>query len=432
MARCHGAANAWRQMTSSGTGLVQVSYGNLLGSGSRTRVCVRAKRAMSAFDMGTAGLVRLGHTFEMGPASGLVQWQATLAFKEIRLSLHEHMTRILTAGLAAPSADNRHTIRFQVISDREVSLWGTSDYHTASYQRRALAHVSLGAVVENISIQAAAIQRSVHIRLNLESDPSRPLLGLLFSEGAGSHADLAAWIPERHTNRALAFRGPELSAMERAEISAVVTADLPGCRLAWCGVDIDRSQVLRLVRVAEAERFRVRNQHAELFSSVRFDVGWKRTCAEGLPPGALGVEPFLRLPFRALSNWPVMRTLNLLGGHSLMGVRAGQLPCALAPDVAVVLAPDDSPASLLEAGRMFQRAWLKLTSMGRAFQPFAASALFGLRANDAVEPEFRARARDGWRRVTGEATPVIVFRTGFAKPPMVRASRPPLIDHILE
>jgi len=350
-------------------------------------------------------------------------------FKETRLSLHEDMASILTAGLAAPSADNRHTIRFRVSSDQEVSLWGTSEYHAAGYQRKALTHISLGAVLENISICAAGMQRTVRFTLNLDSDRSMPLVSLVFSDGPGRHADLAASIPERHTNRAIAFRGPALSEHERGAISALVKEDGSGCRLAWCGDDIDRTQVLRLVRTAEAERFRVRNQHAELFGSIRFDVGWERSCAEGLPPGALGVEPFLRYPFRALSHWPVMRTLDAFGAHHLMGMRAGYLPCALAPDLAVVSAPDDSPTSLLEAGRCVQRVWLKLASMGRAFQPFAASALFALRSNDAVDPGFCERTRVEWRRLIDGATPVIVFRTGLATSPTVRTSRPPLAEY---
>ncbi len=347
------------------------------------------------------------------------------------MSLHENMVNILNAGLAAPSADNRHTIRFRVISEREVTVVGTPEYDGAAYQRRALTQVSLGAVIENIAIRAASLQSRVDITSTLDARPSQPLVRLVFDEGAKPEPLLDAAIGERHTNRAVLFRGPALTDSARSEINAVISADQSGCRLAWCGKDLDRGAVLRLVRQAEAERFRVRNQHAELFGSVRFDVGWKETCTEGLPPGALGVEPFLRGPFRALGHWPVMQTLNVFGAYHLMGIRAGYLPCALAPDIGVVLAPDDSPESLLAAGRMFQRVWLKLTAMGRAFQPFAASALFALRANDAVAPALREKMRSHWKNPARGDTPVIVFRAGLARPPSVRTSRQPLENHLL-
>jgi hypothetical protein len=346
------------------------------------------------------------------------------------LSLHEHMASILNAGLAAPSADNRHTICFRIISDREVAVLGTSEYHAAGYQRRALTQVSLGAVIENIAIRAASLQRTVDVTSTLDARPSQPLVHLVFDGGGKPEPLLDAAIGERHTNRAVLFRGPALTDSARSEINAVISADQSGCRLAWCGKDVDRGAVLGLVRQAEAERFRVQNQHAELFGSVRFDVGWQETCAEGLPPGALGVESLLRGPFRALGHWPMMQMLNLVGAHQLMGIRAGYLPCALAPDVGVVLAPDDSPDSLLAAGRLFQRAWLKLSSMGRAFQPFAASALFALRANDAVERSFGENMRSLWSRITPGATPVIVFRTGLANPPKVRTSRLPIEKYL--
>lgn len=86
---------------------------------------------------------------------------------------------------------------------------------------------------------------------------------------------------------------------ERGELDAAMHP-YSACQLVWLDESARRRQALRLMRRAGTERFRNRTLHEELFSAIRFDVGWRATCPEGLRPGALGVEPPLRR-FRAVA-----------------------------------------------------------------------------------------------------------------------------------
>ena len=58
---------------------------------------------------------------------------------------------IIEAGILAPSADNRHLLRFR-ISDSGIELWGGPELHSAPFHRRVLASISLGAVLENMAL----------------------------------------------------------------------------------------------------------------------------------------------------------------------------------------------------------------------------------------------------------------------------------------
>jgi hypothetical protein len=157
---------------------------------------------------------------------------------------------------------------------------------------------------------------------------------------------------------------------------------------------------------------------------VRFDIGWKASCEEGLPPGALEVEPPLRRPFQALRSWPLMRLLRLFGFDLLLGLRAGYLPCRLSPHIGVIATDLDLERGALAAGRALERQWLRATKMGLALQPAAAAVVLALGDPDiGISQEVRHQLRTGWRSLVPHWTPVMLFRMGHAEKPSVVSSR---------
>lgn len=344
------------------------------------------------------------------------------------MPLSETMTRILEAGIAAPSADNHHAFTYEVLSDHEILLWGRPEFYGADFQRQALTLISIGAVLENIAVRASAVGRTVVFEINTDGSASVPVVHMMFGALTGPASDLDSSLSARHTNRKLVFHGPPIPPSQLQELS-VEAGGTPGAFLVWLSGQ-EKHNALDLIRRAESERFRDRYQHAELFRGVRFDIGWSSNCDEGLPPGALGVEPGLRAAFQALSYWRLMRPLNLVGAHWLLGLRAGYLPCRLAPQLGVVTASDESRMSLVIAGRAFQRTWLRLTQRGFALQPFAASTVFALQNNMAVRPEIRRVLRDGWKKLFPSTVPIMVFRAGTAAAPATRTARPSLENYL--
>lgn len=336
------------------------------------------------------------------------------------------LQRILECAILAPSADNQHRIRFSV-TDGVLSIWGIEPELPRIVYRRALNLLSLGAVIENIAI-AASDSGLAAVLLPESGDPG--LLARIRFERQALRSELASLctaIPLRHTNRRLRFRGPPLTAGERETLDRAVR-DIPDCTLVWLQRPEQRRPIVRLLQRAESERFHVRSLHEEIFSSIRFEAGWRSSTAEGLPPGALGIEMPMRPLFTLLRHWPVMQAANALGMHHLLGFRSAALPCALAPDLLLITVKTTDDAATVNAGRALQRTWLGLTQLGRAVQPLPAAALYALpgTCQGEIPARLHGRLAAGWKRhATPDTVPLMVLRIGQA-PSTVTAGRPPV------
>lgn len=340
----------------------------------------------------------------------------------------EALRQVLEAGLLAPSADNEHRLRYER-AGRDAWHLRATDRARWSEQphRRLLALLSCGAVIENLSLRALEFGLATTVRWFPGDDA--------VAEFEWSPADqrpdpLATAIESRHCNRRFYRRAPlQAATLERLSAAAAV----PGAGVAW--LDGERRRVaLQALRLAETERFRRRRLHEELFAAVRFDIGWRDSAPHGLPPGSLEIEPPLRPMFASLRHWPLMRALQLVGTHRVLGLRAGDLPCRLAPHLAAVFAhgPSDDAAAL-QAGRSLQRLWLAATLEGLALQPFAAAvALTRQAAGDGwVAPAVQARLVGLLERlVDAPRRPYMLLRLGRAPAPTVVTGRRPLRAHL--
>jgi hypothetical protein len=336
---------------------------------------------------------------------------------------------ILTAAILAPSADNHHRLKFEPTADG-VLVWAEAGRLAglAGY-KRTLDLISLGAVIENIVIRASAH----HLAATIELFPpaQTDLVARIQLQESSIEADpLNAAIPLRHTNRRF-FKGPPENAGTLRHIGEVA-GQIPGCALEWLDSDDQRAKALQLIRLAEGERFRSRILHAELFEAIRFELGWRKSCEEALPPGALEVEAPLRVFFRLMKYWPVMRLLNLFGVYKLLAWRAGDLPCRFSPHLAVISAPSLADHDQINAGRAFQRAWLAVAQLGLALQPMPASVLYAQETarDQGIPGALQSGLLAGWESLLPDRVPVMVFRMGHASPPTLVSGRGPLASYI--
>ncbi len=336
----------------------------------------------------------------------------------------EQLQYLLQSAIQAPSADNRHPVHFQ-LGDRRIFVHHTRTKWDGRGYKRVLDLLSLGALVENLSI--AASRYGFGMEMALLSDPNQPdlVLQLVLLPGTAQADPLWRTIPLRHTSRQIRFKGPPISGDERKQIDAAVQSH-PACVLHWLDARQPRRSALALMLRAETERFHNRLLHRELFSAINFDVGWRRACEEGLPPGALGVEPPLRGLFALLRHWPVMRLASWIGAHHLLGWRSCYLPCRLAPHLGLLAVKKTDSTSVIAAGRAFQRLWLTATNQGRVLQPMPASALYALEGaeDEGIPIDLQHVLAAGWQAQLGEGIPLMLFRMGMASPSSINAGRP--------
>jgi nitroreductase len=339
--------------------------------------------------------------------------------------------QILTAGIQAPSAENKHHFRLEVGPDA-VTLHATgSGSWAAQPDQKMLALMSFGAVVENISLRARAL--GFLTTANWKLDSTR-VVELSWQSAAPVLDPLDGAISTRHTNRRFYERTLVLDS-ELSQLSAAANS-VPGASVHWLALGPQRSRALSLIRMAETERFRRRGLHHEMFSAIRFERGWDGTVLEGLPPAALQVEWPMRWPFAALRHWGLMRAADMIGAHLVLGLRSGYLPCALAPHIGLVMSHEtELDTAHLQAGRAFERLWLASENQGLALQPMAAATVLlnqksGL---DGVSAGTQKRLADGLHALSVElcpeqhlARPCMLFRLGRARAPTAVAGRRPL------
>jgi hypothetical protein len=407
------------------------------------------------------------------------------------------LRQMLQSGICAPSAENQLHLRFRVLRDSvqllstDVATWAERPH------RKMLAWMSYGAVVENIALRSAALgwgltvvwhaapaaaesasegrtneitqeatqdttqritQRNPqHITQeptavtaeatadsttqSTAADSPQVIADLRWTASPNAvpspaDAALAAAIEQRHTNRRFYRRAPLTADALHTLIDAAAAVD--GAALQWLSAPARRTSALRAIRIAETERFRQRHLHDELFSTVRFELGWQRSTDDGLPPAALQVEPPMRPLFAALRHWPLMRALNALGVHHALGLRAGYLPCAFAPQLGLIVADaPNQPVSHALAGRAFQRVWLGAASLGLALQPMAAATVLTQQVagngwvSAAVQTQLQ-RLLAGLTDVPeANLLPCMLFRIGHAPPPSAVAGRRSLDTYLV-
>lgn len=339
--------------------------------------------------------------------------------------------QILTAGIQAPSAENKHYFWLEVGS-QAVTLHATDSASWSAHpDRKMLALMSYGAVVENITLRARAMGFLTQANWKLNSTG---VVELSWQSATPVLDPLDGAISTRHTNRRFYERAPALDSV-LTQLSAAANS-VPGARVYWLSAGPQRSQALSLIRIAETERFRRSGLHQEMFRAIRFERGWDGTVLEGLPPAALQVELPMRWPFAALRHWGLMRAADVLGAHFVLGLRSGYLPCATAPHIGLMMSSErDLDTAHLQAGRAFERLWLASENSGMALQPMAAATVLLNQKSgpDWVSAATQKRLSEGLQKLAAElaeaqsvARPCMLFRLGRAQAPSAIAGRRPL------
>jgi len=344
--------------------------------------------------------------------------------------MKDKLLKILHSGVFAPSADNQHVFQAEIL-DSAIRLWPSDAFSsTINPIRLTLGLVSIGAVIENMRIEALALGLNSNISWLYEHNNSGPFAELKFHTIAEPIFDeFASAVPHRHTNRRM-YQGSKL---EEHQISALNDAatGVDGVQLTWLTGN-HRKKALQLIWSAESERFLQKSLHEDLFSSIRFDLKWSETSKTLLPPGALDIEAPMRPIFKALRNWYLMRPLTSIGLHHIIGLRAGFLPCWQAPALGLFTTTGGIEKGAVNAGAALQRVWLKATLLGIAMQPLAASCMFALPNSSGQGPsdELRSFLVSGWEEIAPGRLPMMVFRVGKAASPSIRTARPPVNQYI--
>ncbi len=270
---------------------------------------------------------------------------------------------VVDVARLAPSAHNTQPARWTLGSDGSILI-------SADLSRRLLVGdphdrdllVSCGAAIEATVLALATAGYGANVEALSEPDANghRPIARLVpLDEPRSTDIALAKYIPHRLTHRLgfAPYEGHELTRIEHAGVTLVQDS----AEITWLSGQID----IASARIMQDAAFR-----AELLAWMRLSVKDPRYYLDGLNTASLGMTrltAWLTQPILGTVIYPLLSRLGL--GPAL----SGEAVCSRT-STAIALFHWPSDGSIVDAGRMFYRTWLKATSMGLVAWPAAALA----------------------------------------------------------
>ncbi|HXV27257.1 MAG TPA: hypothetical protein VD862_04535 [Candidatus Paceibacterota bacterium] len=341
-------------------------------------------------------------------------------------TLDEDVLHIITAGTMAPSGDNCQPWRFEVgpgfidvfnLPERDNSLysWGQRPSYIAN-----------GAVLENMSIAAA--QRGYRLSAKVLPTPSDPdWIARAYLERATQAAHpLYESIWKRATNRR-PYRNAELTAVQH---DALMKTAESGPQLILVTDTARRQELGNLLALNERVLFEDRNMHRFFFSHINWTDEQDAARKLGFSIKTFELPPPVRAGFAVFRHFPALRALNAVGLSSMVAKTNGGIYMTGAAMGAIVI-PNRDTTQYVAAGRLFERVWLSVTSMGLHLQPLTGIPLLMNRVADGdrtLAERHASIVADAYARLASvlklsDGVLAFMFRIGHADEPSARTPR---------
>ena len=308
-------------------------------------------------------------------------------------SIIEH---ILDQGRWAPSGDNTQPWRFQISGESAVVIHGFDTRAHCVYDLDGHpSQLSLGALIETISIAASAHGLKVIATRRLDVPDTQPTFDLQFVMQPSLAADP---LGEHIRSRSVQRRPMSLRPLSAAEKKALEASVGSGFSLSWLEGFSARQRAARLM-FANAK---LRLTMPEAYQVHRDIIEWDAQFSQDrVPVQALGIDPITaRLMRHVLGSWERVKFFNTyLAGTLVPRLQMDLLPGFFCAAHFVLLAGRRAQGidDYVSAGRALQRFWLTASSLGLQMQPELTPLIFARYVREQVrftaEPGLNDTAR---------------------------------------
>ncbi len=269
----------------------------------------------------------------------------------------------------APSGDNLQDWRFSLNGESLELLAEFMDHHPFNLNHRP-SLTSHGTVLENARIASEEFGfemieelfpgGDIIARLRFSKSPSKthhPLFPYLETRTVNRRNYLPKELPPEIREQLI--QTAQDSGFGQLFLADKLPAKKCAARAAFCG-----SQIM----------MEHRGVHQSLFQNIRWNLADAEKTRDGLYIKTL--ELGIQEPaFRLLRSWRLTSILNFLGLSLFAAFQDYQLSMGSSA-LGLIEVPDDSPESILNGGKLFERLWLKMTSLGLSLQPESALVYF--------------------------------------------------------
>ncbi|SEN06845.1 Nitroreductase family protein [Nitrosospira multiformis] len=348
---------------------------------------------------------------------------------------HTIIDQILDLARWAPSGDNTQPWRFQIVDDHQLIVHGfdTRDHCVYDLDGHP-SQISLGALLETISIAATGHGLRMKVQRRLEAPETNPIFEIHFESYEDIKPDpLIPYIPYRSVQRR-AMQSRQLTIREKSVLEASVGEHY---RILWLEGFVQRYRAATLM----FRNAKLRLTTPEAYQVHRAIIQWNARFSEDrVPDQALGVDLMTaRLMRLVMRSWGRVKFFNTF----LAGTWAPRIQMDLIPGIACaahfVILANQQPRGIddfVGAGRAMQRFWLTATKLGLQLQPEMTPLIFARYArNDIIftrEKGLTEQAKHISQKmeclIGSEASKYAVFmgRVGAGSSPSARSVRLPL------
>ena len=382
-----------------------------------------SRRVMIGGGAGAAVLAALGYrAWDRGLFSG-TSGAAYEPWQEWQGHAGEGARRPLHAAILAASAHNTQPWLFEV-DDDSIIIYADRKRNLGSFDpfRREM-HLSLGCVVENLTLAASGLGYAARVRVmpgRLDpSPPSTPVAAVqidLESRGGPDRDPLAAMIAQRHTNRGAYLDRPVSQDVQAALLQQDVGGNVRVALIVEPGMHADFGAIIveatkRIVADAEMSA-----DSAKWFRTGARDIAEHR---DGVTVDASGLSPLMVAAAKLLPDASARQADDFW----LAATRDVQVPTA-AMFGAILVDDRFDMVQAIAAGQAWQHLHLKATLNGLAAQPLNQPVEMMDRDQMLGKTNQYAKAI-AYMADTAGMEPTFVFRLGYprhAAPPSPRRS----------
>jgi molybdopterin/thiamine biosynthesis adenylyltransferase len=375
------------------------------------------------------------------PALSVADMQAIVATVASPFSsaTDEDLTILATAAINAPSAGNNQPWKLfsqngilYLFHDKEKS-WSWTD------MEGFIAQISLGAALENIIVQAAALGYQAHYNLFPASADSPLIASVAFHTTTSKPQDLtylANYIGARCTNRKHGDN-TTLNNNLLAELSEAATA-IPGAQLTFLTGEEDIHAFADIESAAERIRSLHPQSHYEFFTKeMRWNPSGKEIIHDGLDIKTLELSVSDEMGLKIVSDPAVIALLNQWGGGKVLE-KLIRLAIRSSSAVGLITVPAYAPNHIVEGGRAAERVWLQATANQLSLQPISAPLFLHTKAKygnvTEENPKMITEINSLFASLTklfpilNERHGLFLFRLFRGDPPTARSIRRPLSE----
>ncbi len=349
----------------------------------------------------------------------------------------EKLKFLLNFAVLAPSGENCQPWQFEILDnaikffnvpERDQSLYNFNQYGSL---------VAHGAALENIVIAARHLGYEVKVSLFPNSADKNLVAFLTFEKSDPVCDPLYDSIHNRTTNRKM-YKNIPLTGEQRQNIF------LPNSIYPSVGVQFteDKNQINELssaVSVNERLVFENRSIHDFFFSHLRLTDEENDKMRNGFYIKTLELQPQQIKAIKLFKSWNVLNIFNRVLGVSRKISKDNAKIYKNSAAIGIITISEVNDSNLVNAGRVFQRIWLKVTESRLSLQPVTGVLFFMRRLEVGETNGFTTKqvelVKEAYSIIksifsVNDKIITLLFRIGDGGEPSARSPRMPMENFI--